>query len=203
MRLIKQAALGLSVLALFPLFAATSAASRHIPPRTLSPGEFTAIVVPSARPSVAIEVVLDDFPPSAAPPRLRRIQPEPVAKAVPQPTPKPTPKPKKSNGYTLTGHSMRGVATWYCKAGRSICMAVHPDRPGVLDLYAAAGPSLRHALGSHWRNRTVHVCGRTGCVNVVLADWCACGGGHTIDLYWDAFNIVSPGSGGESVRISW
>ena len=35
---------------------------------------------------------------------------------------------------------------------------------------------------------TVTANGRS--IRVRLIDWCACGGRHFIDLYWDAFNAL-------------
>jgi rare lipoprotein A (peptidoglycan hydrolase) len=116
---------------------------------------------------------------------------------------KATPKPKPvaasgggGGGGGGSGHSVRGTASWYCKAGVSVC---HHAYPG--GLYAAAGPALR--VGS-WRGRTVTVCGSGSCVNVKLIDWCACGSGRVIDLYSDAFSRLAPLSSGTlSVRVSW
>ena len=68
-------------------------------------------------------------------------------------------------------------------------------------LYAAAGPGLR--IGA-WRGRTVRVCGSGSCVWVKLIDWCACGSGHLIDLYGDAFRRLAPlSSGAVHVTVSW
>lgn len=98
--------------------------------------------------------------------------------------------------WRSTGHSATGTATWYCKAGISVC---HHDYPG--GMYAAAGPELR--VGD-WRGRVVHVCGNGRCVNVRLIDWCACGGDHIIDLYSDAFTRLAPlSAGGIRVKVSW
>ena len=109
------------------------------------------------------------------------VRPESLLKA--------TPRPKATHGVS-------GTASWYCKAGVSVC---HHAYPG--GLYAAAGPALR--VGS-WRGRTVTVCGSGNCVNVKLIDWCACGSGRVIDLYSDAFSRLAPLSSGTlSVRVSW
>jgi hypothetical protein len=103
-------------------------------------------------------------------------------------------------------HSIRGRASWYCRAGVSTCMAAPPERAGVADMYAAAGPGLRRAIcGSDtsncWRGRTVVVNG----VAVVLADWCQCykgeGNEKLIDLYWDAWSRVPGVESG--VTIGW
>jgi len=77
-----------------------------------------------------------------------------------------------------------GVASWYCKAGRSVCHYAFPDRRGP-DLYAAACKPLRRALGADWRGQRVTVRRNGKSVRVKLVDWC----GHptrVIDLYWDA-----------------
>jgi len=68
-------------------------------------------------------------------------------------------------------------------------------------MYAAAGPGLR--VGS-WRGRTVRVCGGGTCISVRLIDWCACGNGHLIDLYSDAFRLLAPLSRGTvHVTVTW
>lgn len=88
--------------------------------------------------------------------------------------------------------TLRGWATFY-------------DAPTIHD--AAAGPSLRAMLGSHWRGQSVTVCsGR--CVRVTLTDWCACGPRHgqptLIDLDDRAFAKLAPlGTGVIPVSISW
>jgi len=80
-----------------------------------------------------------------------------------------------------------GPPTWYCLAGVSRCTKGHPDGP-ELDLYAAAGPSIRRAIPD-WRGRTVTVCAKV-CIRVTLIDWCACGGDHFLDLYHDAWDAL-------------
>ena len=116
------------------------------------------------------------------------VRPESLVKA--------TPKPKPPANPANPANSVRGQASWYCKAGVSSC---HHAYSG--GMYAAAGPALR--VGS-WRGRTVTVCGSGSCVNVKLIDWCACGGGRVIDLYSDAFSRLAPLSSGTlSVRVSW
>jgi rare lipoprotein A (peptidoglycan hydrolase) len=68
-------------------------------------------------------------------------------------------------------------------------------------MYAAAGPGLR--IGS-WRGRVVRVCGGGSCISVKLIDWCACGNGHLIDLYSDAFRRLAPLSAGAvHVTVTW
>jgi hypothetical protein len=96
----------------------------------------------------------------------------------------------------LTGKHASGSATWYCKAGVSVC---HGQYAG--GMYAAAGPALR--VGD-WRGRRVQVCSGGSCVVVTLIDWCACGGSHIIDLYSDAFQRLAPlSSGAVQVTVRW
>lgn len=72
-------------------------------------------------------------------------------------------------------HGVEGAATWYCwPSYPSRCTHGFPSGGA----YAAAGPKLRAALGN-WRGRSVWVNG----VRLTLADWCACGGDHVIDVY--------------------
>lgn len=102
------------------------------------------------------------------------------------------PVPRRAGNGELVG-----TATWYCLAGVSGCMAIHPG-----GLYAAAGPALRAALGGGdrcspgpgcWRDRNVTVWNGKASVTVTLSDWCACGGGHVIDLYSDAMKVIDLG----------
>lgn len=104
---------------------------------------------------------------TSAPPQIRVVK-NPV-KASPR-------QPSRS------GRSITGVATWYCKPGVSRCTYGYAwNGP-----YAAAGPALRAALGPHYKGRHVWVNG----VEVVLIDWCACGGGHVIDVYWNTWRTI-------------
>lgn len=104
-------------------------------------------------------------------------------------------------------YSISGLASWYCKAGRSICRTGYPDTAGR-DYYAAAGPALRAAIGGVESSRayvgkTVRVCGEV-CINVKLIDWCQChyktGFEKLIDLYKDAWDDIG---GNGSVKVSW
>jgi hypothetical protein len=156
-----------------------------------------------------------------------QYRPVPVPQTTPHPTPgiivdtQERPQPSRPEVVVPTApliavevpepiggsHSLTGAASWYCRAGRSPCMAAHPDSPGA-DLYAAAGPRLRVAMGGGvattapdpWRNKLIYVNG----VPLRLADWCACLRGtpneKVIDLYWDAWVLV--GNGG-NVTITW
>lgn len=165
---------------------------------TLETAEFRPVVVddsvagaPEPLPSIdygapASPARIGDFQDQAPSVRPRADPNQPVR---PESLLKATPRPKPTHGVS-------GMASWYCKAGVSVC---HHAYPG--GLYAAAGPALR--VGS-WRGRTVNVCGSGNCVNVKLIDWCACGSGRVIDLYSDAFNRLAPLSSGTlSVRVSW
>jgi hypothetical protein len=87
-----------------------------------------------------------------------------------------------------------GVASWYCRAGVSLCTSGYPDGAGA-DLFAAAGPRLRRAIcGSDtsncWRGRVVTVSG----LAVKLVDWCQCFKGQSneklLDLYYDAWTRI-------------
>lgn len=101
-----------------------------------------------------------------------------------------------------TSRQLTGLASWYCRAGVSICHYQYPDTQGF-DAYAAAGPGLRKAMcGSAksecWRGRAVLVNG----VRVELRDWCQCYRGEAhekiIDLYYDVFARV-----GSAVAVRW
>ena len=95
------------------------------------------------------------------------------------------------------GRSLRGAASWYCRAGVSVCHSQHPDTGGV-DAYAAAGPRLREAIGPGWRGNIVSVDG----IRVKLVDWCQCHKGERheklIDLYYDVYKRT-----GGNVTIRW
>jgi rare lipoprotein A (peptidoglycan hydrolase) len=202
--LTRRRAVALAVLVAFAtLTLATAATARPpSPPSTLDPEAFQPVELadsvagnPEPLPSIddgapASPVQIGDFQDEApsVEPRANPKQPvraESVLKATPRPKPPANPS-----------HSVRGVASWYCKAGVSACHNAYPS-----GLYAAAGPALR--VGD-WRGRTVTVCGSGSCVNVKLIDWCACGSGRVIDLYSDAFSRLAPLSSGTlSVRVSW
>jgi hypothetical protein len=87
----------------------------------------------------------------------------------------------------LTLSLLHGVATYY------------DNGPG---LYAAAGPALRHALGTGWRGSVIKVCAneRSQCVKVRLTDFCKCGPRHgkqtLLDLSPAAFRALAPLSRG-------
>jgi len=72
-----------------------------------------------------------------------------------------------------------------------------------VDLYGAAGPRLRAALGAHWRGKTVTVRSGSVTLRIKLIDWCQCYKGRSyeklIDLYWDAYSRLPS----NKIRISW
>jgi hypothetical protein len=93
-------------------------------------------------------------------------------------------------------------ATWYCAIGRSRCTRGY----GPSCACAAAGSTLRRALGPGWRGRWVTVryqvtsrIGRT--IRVKLVDANA---GSSLDLYASQFARLAPiGRGRIVVRVSW
>lgn len=156
--------------------------------------------VQALKPTVYMPVPESEFIPlptmslATIEPLVRNIHVDPTPAPTPKPTPKPTQKPVQKQPI-LTGKSLVGIATWYCDPPISGCMKIHPTG----GYYAAAGPSLRKALGPNWRGTVLTVCGSSkhhiaiNCVfGVVLADWCACGDNHPIDLYSDVFKKIGP-----------
>lgn len=123
--------------------------------------------------------------------------PKVVVKSTPKPTPKPTTKPKPR----VTG-AIEGKASWYCKAGRSICRVGYPDRAGINDYFAAACASLRHAMGKYMGRYVTVTRKDTGeSIKVKIVDKCA-STDKTIDLYWDAMHKLG-GTGVLRVKVEW
>jgi hypothetical protein len=126
--------------------------------------------------------------------------PMPTAKATshqkPQVKPKAPPRPTAIAPRTF--HSLTGKASWYCKAGVSVCHYAYP--PG--SMVAAACTPLRAAL-PNWRGRIVVVTRRDTGVRVVvkLVDYCA-STDKTIDLYWEPMRRLG-GSGVLPVTVRW
>lgn len=161
-------------------------------PSPIPDSAFHAVVVPAASAWASddpagtpdLEVVRDPLIPM---PLSDRPQPSlPVAAPIVVPN---VPK---------TTHAISGRASYYCRAGVSICTVNHPDGPGF-DAYAAAGPALRAAIGAGWRGRIVYVDG----IRVKLIDWCKCTGGNTgveklLDLYYDVFARTN-----SAVTVRW
>lgn len=89
-----------------------------------------------------------------------------------------------------------GLASWYCKAGISICHYAYP--PG--SMVAAACAKLR-AVMPKWRGRTVTVIAGGRRVNVTLVDWCG-SKAKLIDLYWEPMRRLG-GTGVLKVKVVW
>jgi hypothetical protein len=183
-------------------FDTLSIASQPSAVAPLDPTAFVRIVPPSAP---AESELADEAPPPIVDFATRRdvvaersATPDAPVRAISK-APKPKPAPKTTSGAgpkVGSSHSVRGIATWYCKTGVSVCTSGYPG-----GMYAAAGAPLR--VGN-WRGRYVKVCTSSRCITVKLIDWCACGNGHIIDLYSDAFSrLGSTNQGGLSVTVSW
>jgi len=122
------------------------------------------------------------------PPIFANMQDPDVVAPSPLITAKPTDKPAVKRApkiTTLQGirHGsilIKGLASWYCKAGVSICHHSYP--PG--SMVAAACSPLRKSLGPNWRGKYVVVATKTRAVVVKLVDWCG-SPTKTIDLYWE------------------
>ena len=163
-----------------------------IPDSAFGPFALDASVSRAPAPTFDLRPLADTIAPSPPPDR-------------PQPS-LPTPPRIVKSVVPPTTHAISGLASWYCNdddpsVPYSICHNAYPDGPGF-DAYAAAGPGLREAVGSDWRNTVVYVCGRQ-CVGVRLVDWCKCTGGSVgreklIDLYHDVYEIT-----GSNVTIRW
>lgn len=210
----------LRVLALLVVFAGTSTIAAHAAsgfqpgsPSPIPESAWRPVTVPSPAPGALaapspgatgpeLAPVFDPFVATPPPERARPSLEAPDAIVVVRPTPTPTPRPAtgSSGGSggsgTSTSHAISGAASWYCRAGVSICTVDHPDTGGF-DAYAAAGPRLRDAIGD-WRGRIVYVDG----IRVKLIDWCQCYRGEPneklLDLYYDVYARV-----GGSVTVRW
>jgi hypothetical protein len=168
----------------------------------VSPAPTTAPATDST--AMALDTRFAD--PGAAPTATRapRQQPRVKAGVFVKPTPKPKAKAQPRVHSTAgTSHVLKGRASWYCNrdGSRAVISACHYKYPdtSAYNAYAAAGPKLRAALGSHWRGRIVYVNG----LRVKLVDWCQCYGGQTgveklIDLYYDVYRRA-----GGNVTIRW
>jgi rare lipoprotein A (peptidoglycan hydrolase) len=139
-------------------------ASCTTPSPTPEPTE-TPTLPPTSEPPAPTEAVISTATPT--------LEPTPTPTLEPTPTPTLTirlrsPRPVRITVRVRPGRHrvVSGVATWYA-TGRG-------------KGYAAAGPALRRALGTHWRGTQVRVCARSRCVAVVLNDWCFCARGHRV-----------------------
>ena len=115
------------------------------------------------------------FMPSSIYPSVDTVKPL-LSSGVPAWRPSQT---RSTTSMTQPARTIAGPATWYPASGN----------------VAAAGPSLRRWLGSHWRSTTLRICTST-CVIVIASDWCACPHGRLIDLSDDAFRQLAPLSAG-------
>ena len=128
---------------------------------------------------------------------------KPTASPTPIPTPKKAIKVIYKKVITPSLHfgkasgSIYGKASWYCKAGVSICHHRYP--PG--SMVAAACYKLRAAMGTTWRGKIVKVTYHSRSVIVKLVDWCG-SRDKLIDLYWEPMRKLG-GSGVLPVKVSW
>ena len=189
-----RAAAPLVVAATLAFAATTAAGLEPSPVQPIAESAFGPVVLDRAALAGAVAAVpartLDLAP-------IGEPMPPTLAAERPQPS-LPSPRANVATVGPRTTHSISGLASWYCQAGRSPCTASHPDRSGF-DAYAAAGPALRAAIGADWRGRIVSVDG----IRVKLIDWCKCTGGSTgveklLDLYHDVYVRTGP-----SVTIRW
>lgn len=147
----------------------------HVVPPTPSPTGF-ATFSPPPLPSPTPIAGLHDY---AAPLRVA-----PTALPTPAQSARPKVRPEATHTRSWSGSGairVRGYATWYAT--------------GPSGLFAAAGPTLRRALGPGWRGSRVLVCRVRRCVEVKLVDWCACGKRNGIptvlDLSDEAFAAIA------------
>lgn len=144
---------------------------------------------PDAVAEVPAPVIYEGFEKTLKRPQFDRVQPQPERMKISIVT--------NNDAVTrTTGRSIRGIASWYCKAGVSVCH--YQYGPG--SMVAAACGKLRAAL-SNWRGKTVTVSSGGRSVQVKLVDWC----GHpsrVIDLYWEPMRRLG-GTGLLNVRVSW
>ena len=138
------------------------------------------------KPRLILRETLSSMPRETMPPRPRQPQQAPVVVA------KTSDVPSKRSGQSVSG-----IASWYCKAGVSVCHHSYP--PG--SMVAAACGKLRAAMSPSWRGQTVTVSGGGNQVTVKLVDWC---GSSTklIDLYWEPMSRLG-GTGVLPVTVRW
>ena len=117
-------------------------------------------------------------------PGKEEVRPGQISKVVPIDSP-------------LGSTSIAGTASWYCRAGISICHHAYPAGSMV----AAACSKLRRAMGPHWRGTIVTVKSGNRSVVVKLVDFCA-SRDKLIDLYWEPMRRLG-GRGTLPVRVSW
>jgi hypothetical protein len=174
-----------SLIALLLLGCQPAVARGPVPIRPLDQDEFVPVVVSSSSVPVIYEPA--EHRARRPPPQRREIQaPLGIEK-----------RPSVAQTQTSRGSSIRGQASWYCRAGISICHHAYP--PG--SMVAAACGKLRRAMGSSWRGDTVSVRHGSRTIKVKLVDWCG-STSKLIDLYWEPMRRLG-GSGVLSVQVSW
>lgn len=165
-----------------------------IPPKRLA---YVPHMSPTVSRGTSITVIREGFGIAPYSKAVRsRHQTHARARWIPKTNLSPINESKGSSSKFLA-RSIRGVASWYCKAGVSVCHYQYP--PG--SMVAAACGRLRAAMGSSWRGKTVKVTHGSRSVNVTLVDWC----GHetrAIDLYYEPMRRLG-GSGLLNVTVSW
>lgn len=182
------------------LIASSTSGYVSAPIQPVSREYFSEVSLPLVTPLPTILEGITNTVPSSRP----KIKLAPSSKVVVTPKSVTLSKPVKK--YVSTGHSAKGLASWYCSFNKPICRVGYG--PGTRS--AAAGPALRAAIGGSqsspaYRNKTVKVCGSTGCMNVKLVDWCQCyykkSNEKLIDLYKIVFDAVGASKG--TVTVSW
>lgn len=155
-----------------------------LPQEQLTPVEVAATTLPLVR------IGTDEAP------RISTPTPTPTPRATPRPRPRATPR-ATPRPFVASGSSVKGKASWYCKAGVSVCHYAHP--PG--SMVAAACTALREAMGPGWRGQFVLVRSGGRSIVVQLVDWCA-STDKLIDLYWEPMRRLG-GTGVLPVTVRW
>lgn len=202
----------LVVPAILSLLVASAATWAHQDVTASQPSE-RSIVPPSAFKPVALDEVPDDpsWRPNAVDTGAGAVRAEtrhpgahPSVLTASEPAAFRTwPSPPSSTKGVATSvvsggqRYVNGKASWYCKAGVSICHHSYP--PG--SMVAAACGKLRAAMGPHWRGKTVIVQHGSDRVAVRLVDWCG-SKDKLIDLYWEPMSRLG-GSGVLRVSVRW
>lgn len=163
--------------------------------RVVSPSQFAPIDLRALDPTPAAAT---EVPVELHPPIVETLQRPPVAPGRPDVRVEAAvvrSEPKDAPAAASGG--LVGKASWYCKAGVSICHYAYP--PG--SMVAAACLKLRRAMGKDWRGQRVTVTAGSRSVEVTLVDWC---GSTTkaIDLYWEPMRRLG-GTGVLKVRVVW
>jgi hypothetical protein len=173
--------MGRTALAVVLAFAFTVAAVGDL--RADPPTVYQPVAQESFRPLPQIVDFGDD---RSHPPRPPLQAPEPPVKTSPIDQQAPS-----------RGASITGIASWYCKAGISVCHYAYPAGSMV----AAACGKLRRAIGPDWRGNIVTVKSGNRTVIVKLVDWCG-SATKLIDLYWEPMRRLG-GTGVLPVKVSW